>query len=246
MSEFLYLQTLQHTGTWFIIYFVCDHEEVGGFVLEDTTFKALNGFSERREESGRGETVWERAARDRKTLLVGHVACHSQQSPPYLCPRQQSLALVNPRPIVVPLRDPLLAMITHERRIENFKETRLYHKITTWRLYFKFLSSAERYKRVTYFPIDRLTNYDIRRAALSQLQAAYGLRPHSVARRWAENWKVYNSHVPQDDPNKQAYANGDVTYLERSIPHSLKALREAEDVLRPILERFYSDLLWWS
>lgn len=246
-GDFIYLQTLQHTGTWFVIYFVCDHPEVGGFVMESNLFDGLKGKLDKvHNESGRSEQVPEQVATGKKTLLFGHIVCHSQESPPYLCPRQQSVVLAASGPIVVPLRDPLLAMITHEKRIDDFENFRLHHKITCWRLYFEFLMSVEKYKDVVYLPIDVLDTREERLKHLKQVQAAYGLESEEIAQKWADKWAVYNSYVPQNHPNKVAYANRDLPALEKTISHSLKALRDSEDILRPIMKRWYKDLLWWS
>lgn len=246
MTEFIYLQTVQHTGTWFIVGFVMDHEEMGGMIQEDHISAGLRKGDMIQENHVRGgKVLLEGIVPDKKNLIFTHIASHSLKKPPFLCPRQMMITLACNRPLVVPLRDPLLAMITHRGRHPDWEEKALFHKITTWQLYFKFLADFEKHRRVIYCPLDALTG-DNKLVVLKKIQEAYGLKDDALAEKWAAEWPVINSYVKHEDPPKQAYYNRDLAWFSENMPRELAALREWEHVFRPILEKWYTDLLWWS
>ena len=251
--EFLYLQTLQHTGTWFVSAFVLAHEEVGGMITEnDEFFVNIRGEGKLgRVPQGGGERIINRIVPGKKLLLHGHIAYHVNFPSMRLCPRQIAGALSSVRPLVVPLRDPLLAMITHKKRIPeaDFLRTFLGRRIDLWQTYFDFLQLYDKYRGdAAYFPVDLLeVHKDRRLPGLKKLQAAYGLAEAGLAESWAKTWSLFNSYVPKSDEAKQMYAKGDLDWFEKHMGPSMAALRGLETPLRPILEREgYKDLLWWS
>ena len=253
-TRFIYLQTVQHTGSWFMLAFLSSHPDVGGVIVEPNVLQSITGaFSRINKGNGSSDPdVPEGFVLGKVNILFSHIASHSFADPdPYICPRQMMTPLASDHPLVVPLRDPLLAMITHKRRIPDFVNFRLEHKKRTWMLYFRFLTGVAPHKAIIWVPIDILESHNERCEKLVQVLAGYGLAVTEEDRArcmdWAKKWPICRSKVASSDPAKVAYYARDLDWFEANMSHELAALREIQGDLRPLLEvAGYSNLLWWG
>lgn len=148
------------------------------------------------------------------------------------------------QPTVIPLRDPLAALISYQHRAEVSKQidTDLFRPrediVDRW----CYLAEAE----------DLIKSCRIRYLALDLAE------PPNESRLWETTVALGLSDpapsvlgLPRrndsgDNYLKQAFQRGDLDPLEFHLVH-LDYLRKAEPILRPFLERRgYRDLMWWS
>jgi len=249
VTDFIYLETLSHTCTWFMVKFLRDHVKVAGFI-PDGTFNDCyqQDYKLHHNLTPDGDGVMEQFVPGYTNLLMSHILAHTHCESPHLDARQRFTVMTMKHPLVVCLRDPLLAMITHKTRIPDFADTKLYHKMCIWKLYFVFLEHFEQDNRVTYFPIDLLIDPPSRTIALEAVQLAYDLHDPGLAAQCAASWPVYNSAPDTwNQAARHAYNERDLDWFRKLMGKELAALQESEDVLRPLLSRLgYKDLLWWS
>ena len=128
---------------------------------------------------------------------------------------------------VSPMRDPLLAMISHHTRNSSFPEDNWVEGSQTINALYTPLDLGNRFERLT------------------ALAAEVGLDNEEHCRKWAEEWPVIES--AGDSELKHWYVERDLDRLEEAIPLGLRFLRENEGLFRPWLEKMgYRDLIWWS
>lgn len=243
-TNFIYLPTLQHTGTWFLINFLLSHLSITGFCETHVIFNALQGkpFKTSYPSIKRGIASYG------ITLLQSHIIMSNDERNNNLHHLQKALLVSNP--FVFLLRDPLRSLITH--KAWGHKPDYIY-AIQIYKTFYEAVSILLlEGHQIEFFPIDILTKKEEEREAkLRQVLSIYNLSPSSIlTKTWARNWPVHNSskHRSIDiDKVAQAYEEGDLAPIKKLLPLEFLALREAERNLRPILEQAgYSNLLWWS
>lgn len=140
---------------------------------------------------------------------------------------------------IVPVRDPLRAVITREARHPNLNH---FHII-------RGLECASRMKPRIFLPIDLPWTDSERRSALvemcvtccdiNEFDQVYKLRDY------AESWEPPAYNISPPHPLKEAYESGDYAAIKAGLPEECRMLEDGP--LRPWLESLgYSDLLWWA
>lgn len=144
---------------------------------------------------------------------------------------------------VVPLRDPLAALVTERERSPDVD---LVPRIAQWDTLMRF---ADRYEAYC-FPIDLPMAVWERAEAIRGLLSATALAwPPAIAEelgRWAHEWPVHNTRGKYE--LKARYQAGDLDALRAAgLDTALAALQAQESELRPWLEKAgYTWLPWWS
>ena len=136
-------------------------------------------------------------------------------------------------PTIIPMRDPLLSIITrHSRHPEQAPHTYL---VDSWR------QIPDMDTRPFFVPVDLGCQPGSLRAALAHC----GITPWPGVLAYAKAWKPVNS-VPDGAPGaRAAYARKDAGWFEEHMPEEWAALGAAGEVRELFEEEGYEDLLWW-
>ncbi len=207
-----------HTGTNSTLEWLASHGDCRGVVLSTGVYSNQTGH--------RPTTVYhEHVRRDSR---------FNRQ----MCRTQMMMAWSHPT--IIPLRDPLAALISYQHRAETSGriETDLFlpreDVVDRW----CYLAGDEPSHRIQYLPLDLAEPPTSDR--LWEITVALGLSdpaPSAVG--------LTRENDSGDYYLKRAYRRGDMDPLEHHLIH-LDYLRKAEPILRPFLEqRGYRDLMWW-
>jgi hypothetical protein len=222
------VKTIQHTGTWFTVDFLRSHPDVDGFVEIDVLPAMMVG-------RGTGRDVFPAMSiGKRHTVFKSHFP--AQMSGDVL------LTIASLRTIV-PLRDPLLSVMTRNHRHPEIVRNDL---IDVWESSARVLSPIERDLPIYYAAVDLADSEAARRDLLSGVcrHAELACEPH--ARQWAARWPL-DINSTGHYPMKDAYRQRDVKFLKRALGREWFKLKEIEQTVRPWLEaKGYKDLMWWD
>lgn len=141
--------------------------------------------------------------------------------------------------VLIPLRDPMLALISRERRLPGGDHRFIVNG------FIALLDLLDQVPHNRWLQVDNDWNFEARLAKLNELQAAIGLDPQPFARRLAREWLPQNAWGSGFDLVR-LYSIGDLDGLRSRFPMNFDYLTERAKQLRPFLERFgYRDLPWW-
>ena len=233
--RYIMLSTLQSTGTWWTIYALKKHPEIGGQTHVQTLISLQNDWVFR--DGWTGNIHNDHLAEEGKITLL---YCHYGGTP---APANftQWKAQTNYEfmmmvvPSLAPLRDPLICMIRAWHR-----EPKLYpHNfiMDSW------IHVAKRGSDLgmNYWCIDP---FDLE-GFLSAVRNI-GL---STPDEWVSELNINKKEndTPGESDLRVYYANRDADAIEKKLPIPWRRLKEEEPVLRPFLEKYgFKDLLWWS
>lgn len=235
-SRFIYLPTLQHTGTWFMLNFLRSHPEVDGFFeMKNYPRLALN--------RPRGLMVFpDQAPGSKVTLMQEHLTLEERSNA--LTFTTSKLVMMRICPTVIPLRDPLLSIMT---RLNRHPETDHMPHVRAWEAAaITFGQSDATWLPVKFAPVDVARDLESRRVLLEGVLTALGLGYPEHAGHFAQSWPA-DTNSSGDYALKQAYQAGDAAFIKRNMPVLWDGLKLREPILRPWLEaQGYKDLLWWD
>ena len=249
MTRFIFVPTIQHTGTWFVIKFLTDHPEVSGFIQVRNLHQVPKDGREVSRHGVGGSLgmgiVIEKLFHDELNVLHTHHVHAKPGSEPLVNPVagcEFALALICPT--VVPLRDPLVSLINWGERGPRLGRPLSEH-VRAWVTFVDGLISVSKVLAPAYIPVDILNDFDSRLVALTKALDVAGIPDASHAAEWAKVWPKVNS--ASDFELKSRYYQGDAGFIKAAIPDGWKSLRDAEATLRPFLEeRGYKNLMWWN
>jgi len=154
-------------------------------------------------------------------------------------------ALAENFPTVIPMRDPLLSVISAAHANPVVSTQSCAEIIKAWAYIFADILEHDPFV----LALDLIQMYKDRYDALDELITHVDLN-------WCEQWPIIveNNAVEWPEVNahggyplKLAYYNQDFDYIKQHIPQEVRALQECEPLFRPFLEGLgYSDLLWFS
>lgn len=254
MTRFIFLTTLVHSGTWFLLYFFHTHPEVDG-VLETRFLSGasyLTGQAEHHTGVGRLEIPLERGIVIEKFVPggVNVLHCHFFNEIQPLT-TGSILALMLMCPSVVTLRDPLLSVISSVdkigigKKLEERLEVSILQLVKDFRSLGECIGNISKVSAPVLFPIDVPVTVDSRYELLTRVLDHVGLQNKSHAKMWAEKWPLVNSRGSH--PLKDAYMRRDAEFIKGTIPKTWSLLRSYQSSLRPFMERNgYKNLMWWS
>lgn len=226
------LASVPHTGTFFVENFLRNHKSVGHSLGVGPVLKSRCLVRRRL-----GEKAWEEG------LEPGSVNVMQAHLTPYNLKYIQAFALFNP--LVIPMRDPLLAMVsTVARNPDNdpMKQVDAFVDLA------EAIVSHQHIYQPYFVPVDLLQEEKSghRYNALASLQTHCGLavdKDHTAL--VATRWEPVNSAALY--PLKKDYLNRDKKSLWKALGREISAMQAREGVLRPMLEKIgYKDLIWYS
>ncbi len=146
---------------------------------------------------------------------------------------------VNRGRVAIPLRDPMLALISRERRLPGADH----------RFIVDGFRALTELKPKAWLRVDNdWTEYQ-RRAALNETLASIGLAPEPFTRRLAREWKPKNTWDDREGVSRlhRLYAIGDLEGLRAAFPLNYDHLLAHAGELIPFLQaRGYRSLRWWG
>jgi hypothetical protein len=225
----IFLPTVRHSGTWFIQKLF----QQGGYKIVNLDRALFAG---------------EHIPSDGKAILHTHIdvnlpvikALHAKHPKP-----NHALAITfyeqfnenlidtfaHTFPTLIPMRDPLLSVITREtRHPEQAPHTYL---VDSWR---SVPIAAEPF----FIPVD----LGPQPALLTNALAHCGVKPWPGFAEYAQAWTPQNK-IAGAPTARAAYARKDAAFFEEHFPVEWTALRLAGDVKRLFQQQGYEDLLWW-
>ncbi len=232
-----------HTGTQTTIGWLKSHKDVEGLMLSTGVWKEFGPPSEtaivHQWRSGSYEERFNEG-------MVYHEHVRGDHQDPSKMNRTQ-LILSSIWPTVIPIRDPLLCLISYQHRGEvegrigtsGFKPHE--HILDRWCMMAEFYSHLKQ-MGVQFICWDR---GDPGHLELEMVARHLGI-PDTFNDRFGTNL-IHNNSLGIF-PLKKAYFEGDVKWLEDRLHDDLfNSLRCRELTLRPMLEDLgYTKLLWWS
>ena len=247
------LATVPHTGTWFMVEFLRTHPAVSNFVEIQVLQKAGNLPAD--SKLGQKGLVSEGV-----NLVQGHFGPLPHQ--------KLLLAFAALCPLIIPLRDPLLGLIGARNRNQLGIESDLRRITEAWLELAGQIDTERGFYQPIYVPLDLLylppdlltdrvnrkrlfmdhcTDFLVRCLDHCGLEHQKDQEGISHAEKWAAEWPYdkYNSRGMY--PLKEAYLAHDKEKIRGAMPEAYYSLEQAEDALRPMLEREgYRELMWWS
>ena len=250
------LATVPHTGTWFMVGFLRTHPAVSNFIEIQVLQKAEFLFTD--QISGRKGLTF-----DAVNLVQGHFG--------YPAHEKLLLAFAAMCPLIIPLRDPLLTLISAVNRDRSETPNPLPSPIKAWLRFVEKVDAERDFYKPCYIALDmpdmsaEITgdihhdqtihrSFALEKVAehcgvlnkhLEPLPGTRHFDPH--IKKWADEWPhdQYNSRGMY--PLKEAYLARDKKKIRAAMPEAYYFLEQAEAALRPMLEREgYRELMWWS
>jgi len=243
MTRFVFLPTITHTGTFFVAAFLLKHPDIKGY-FQVNTLAAILDEDEKVVHHVLGATplkggepfITERFVYGRVNIIQDHIWCF---------PNYYMATLMTVLPTIIPLRDPLLTILSANERIKDREIRDKRDLVKAWKALVSIINSISGTTKLAFFPIDQAADKrsGILRETLEYLQLP-SLLPY--VSDWAKEWpKCYNTGGQYE--GKIAYETGDIAWIKSSLGHYWEALQEAESHLRPFLEQHgYKNLLWWT
>ena len=144
---------------------------------------------------------------------------------------------------IIPIRDPLLALLTAETRFPGMDHT---HIVSG----FHYLSQLD-HETVSFFPIDLPLFFQQRKERIINLFTSFGIPiSDEVLSAWSD-FPVFGDTTGRKRFKlgglKEEYHRGNLEEIIKVIPTEYAYLKAMEKYIRPFLESLgYEDLLWWQ
>ncbi len=220
MSQPIIVCSVQHTGSWFAIDFLRKHSNVTGKpvlckqIRDEGHFPVLAGL--------------------RKTVVHFHI--NLKEGAEFTYPETLT-NLVNHHGAIVPIRDPLRAIITRNARHPDLNHNYIVDG---------FLWLARAYKEMPdkfcFIPIN--LPIDRQRTMREVLEFA-DLPYEPYVQKYAKQWRAPPYNVSRNTPAKTAYLLGNDWTVSNLLPEPWAYLHEHADEIAPFLRGLgYRDLMW--
>ncbi len=251
----IYCLTQHHTGTWSTLAWVLSHQTVKGFLTTEHIFDILEP-DEPDQESGvypvhpmeSGELVEEF-----HPSMVYHEHLRLDADKLHRIDRTQIL-IATVTPTVIPVRDPLAALISYQVRAETAgrkTETGFAPRshVESWvALAQTWEKILKNFGHVRFMPWDLLGQGDRFEIAekLFGISTDLGMMDGKPSLTCARDMIHNNDRGTY--PLKEAYQNGDLEEIRQGVSEgAVNLLTSKQKLLRPFLEFLgYSDLMWWT
>lgn len=218
----IFLPTIQHTGTWFCIELLRQHSTISSCTeLKDLRFG--NDITIIHTHFGDGET-W-----------------HPKDAGKFI-PSYVLRELIDVYPSIIPVRDPLAALLTRQVRCPDLQHSYIIEGFVT-------LAELKEKHDLFLLPVDFNgdKSFEERFGVLRKLFAFLKLSEEPYIKFWAASWPVKNSVRNINVELYDSYRNGDIEKIIEVIPEEYAYLKGKETILKPFLEELgYKNLLWWD
>jgi len=250
----IYCLTQHHTGTWSTLAWILNHQNVKGFLTTEHIFDILEP-SEPFRSSGvypvhpmeSGELIEEF-----HPSMVYHEHMRLDAEKAERIDRTQVL-IASVTPTVIPIRDPLAALISYEMRAEKAGRTAeegfapLSHLDTWVALAETARMTLRNFAHIKFIPWDLMGEDKLATVRTLLITSRdLGLEGVDPSIDCAAN--LIHNNDGGHYILKEAYQDRDVGYIRENLHQgAFEYLCDMEDILRPFLEELgYSDLMWWS
>lgn len=233
MDKYVFLCTLQSSGTWWAIDALRRHPEIGGIVHVQNLIFLKNEWSLTGGWTGNphNESL---AKSPQKTLLYSHYGGIPESFNPWK-PQTNYEFMMEVVPTLSPLRDPLICMIRAWHR-----EPVLYPHDYIMNSWIHIAKRADTLK-VKFW---RMTPFDS--IGFNNAVKSVGL---SCEDAWLNSLDPLDliNNTPGECSLRDDYKNGDIAAIEKKLPIPWRRLKDNEPIIRPFLEAHnFKNLLWWD
>jgi hypothetical protein len=265
-EEAIFVLSVQHTGTWFVVDFLRDHPDVGFFseyqhLLRNNprlyaayekcanSLRGPNGefvWSKPRPESsdydarllgGFVDATLESLTSGTRVLLQQHTQSPRRRLTGVCGGNMCARAFSKLFRTVIPIRDPLLSLLSVYSRDPKLRGANI---VDDFEFVVESLSSS-----CFFLPVDLYSDFRNRSVLLERLLKFVGLSRTAHVYEVAERWTPKNTKGEYE--MKRWYREGSLLKIAGVIPKEVEYLKSRECVLRPFLESLgYEGLLWWS
>lgn len=216
--------SIQHTGTWF----ACEYLLRCGWTHGKYPADVWQWY-----QLANGERRWPAFENGRRPIVQSHLCARDDLE---LGERRKHITinlakhLAQCWDVIVPVRDPLLAVITRHIRHPDLDHRYIVHA-------FARLELLDSY--VHWLPVDLAPSVRPPLAVDVPTEASESFLKANQA-------PSYNV-TPSNHPLKQAYLAGDFQTIATQCGPAVDLLLDKAEDIRPLLERLgYTDLLWWT
>lgn len=219
-NKIIFIPTIQHTGTWFLIEFLKRHSHVGGF-SEAKDMQLFDNITLMHTHFGEGEGK------------------HPNDVLKFFHPEVVKLIADKFR-TVIPVRDPLFALLTRQARHPDLRHDYIVNG---------FIALAGFYQSVFVLPVDlyKAKAIEDRKTILENLLVYLQIPVEEYINKWSYDWPVYNYAGDPENELMELYHTGQREKIQNIIPEEYGHLKSNEPILRPFLEGIgYKNLLWWD
>lgn len=224
--KLILLASVPHSGTIFMQEFIERHSAIGNTTGLAQVMKNTSGGLENPYRAQRGLVP------GTTNLVWSHIEHYTLDALRAYCFHV---------PTVIPVRDPLLSIVTRKKRRPEAHHVWM---VENWLILRTFIWP---YETAAYYPVD-LENqkpYAERRKSLLQIAEHCGLEPENYMDEYAQKFAPANTRGEYE--LKTMYKEGDFEQLKLHLKPEIQQLQANEGVLRPMLEEIgYENLMWWS
>lgn len=233
IKKIIFIPTIQSTGTWFCLDLFKEHSQVS-WIGPRASWNL-----EQLEKAGNND-IW---------VIHIHFGIVSVADR-FVFVNKDAIVqqwCKNADATIVPIRDPLLSLLTAYTRYvpsKNFMD--LTHIVNGFCELIKLIQKYD----IFILPIDIYSykNTESKLAILKRLFDFVELPHESFLIKWAKDWPIKNT-VGQSVKNHVAnlYKTKNISEISKMIPKEYAYLKSKEDVLKPFLQKHgYKDLIWWN
>ena len=244
----IFIPSIQHTGTWFLLHLLRNHSSnKSGHMLNHEHLQRILI-----------DKSYVNLVFSEDTTLIhfhfGEGEAHFPDDRAKHFPYELVEYMASIFPTVIPLRDPLLSLISRQARYPDLDHSYLING-------FVYLVQLSQKFRPFILPIDVLAKHSDKQryGELADLMKHLGLDLEPYLALWSVSWSVFNptSAIAESENNEEMktalslmagyYETGDVGKLYEIFPEEYDYLKSHEPLLKPFLKELgYRDLAWWE
>ena len=229
-----------HTGTWSTIAWLVLHKEVNGLMLSTDVYDVVDGKRTipQMQDSGTYHQKFDPS-----------MVYHEHIRPDHWFEKEMSrtqIVLATTNPTVIPIRDPLLSLISYQNRAEIHDKVGtsgfmpVEHILDRWVLLAEKFDTLRQYDHIQFLCWDLLGKNGSDR--LWEVTKNLGMNDQSAC---LVGQAMMNNSMG-DYALKFDYVKRDADAMRDGVD-GVHGLMKREKILRPFMECLgYSDLMWWS
>jgi len=236
----IFLATVQHTGTWFLMGLFETHPQLRHTQLIDVIFGTnqlgLHRPTVIHAHMSENDVVLE------KLVAAGREDCIQARNfyRDWNNPLVEMLA--RKCPTVIPMIDPLKSMIERHRRHPNFAPHT--YLVENWNHIVEKWWHGNEVADPFFQPIELEQPFEKRLEQVHNLVRHCGLEPWPEIELYVREWGGKNTTTMGADVAAK-YDSRDVAYMEATFPAEMALLRESGNLKLLFEEHGYKELMWW-
>lgn len=241
-DKVIYVCSVQHTGTWFVIEFLKRHSKIRNELFQWKDMRVCETFPKLEPN------IW-----DIMHIHLGTCWHHQTDMSEYddaldmKCQMPMIADMfISTMPTIMPVRDPLRAIITrqirHPEKTHNYIVNGYIYMAQVW-------ERMETMAPVTFLTVDLhiARSRGERIKALNEILHMLGLEEEPYVTEYASRWEAPKFNITPDADLKEWCKAGEKELVEEALPVEWAYLKSKEKHIRPFLESLgYENLLWYS